>query len=110
MCIRDRTLFREKTSQPIAFPSIDRENYFSFRDDYKKIYNESPSQIGILGYDLIGLIYYLLLKNDFEVNNKLFTEDSRFKGVSGVFEINNQKINHILTFYRVEDGKFKKIF
>ena len=106
----DETLFREKTSQPIAFPSINRENYFSFRDDYKKIYNESPSQIGILGYDLIGLIYYLLLKNDFEVNNKLFTEDSRFKGVSGVFEINNQKINHILTFYRVEDGKFKKIF
>ena len=106
----DETLFREKTSQPIAFPSIDRENYFSFRDDYKKIYNESPSQIGILGYDLIGLIYYLLLKNDFEVNNKLFTEDNRFKGVSGVFEINNQKINHILTFYRVEDGKFKKIF
>ncbi len=106
----DETLFREKTSQPIAFPSIDRENYFSFRDDYNKIYNESPSQIGILGYDLIGLIYYLLLKNDFEVNNKLFNEDNRFKGVSGVFEINNQKINHILTFYRVEDGKFKKIF
>ena len=106
----DETLFREKTSQPIAFPSINRENYFSFRDDYKKIYNESPSQIGILGYDLIGSIYYLLLKNDFEVNNKLFTEDNRFKGVSGVFEINNQKINHILTFYRVEDGKFKKIF
>ena len=106
----DETLFREKTSQPIAFPSINRENYFSFRDDYKKIYNESPSQIGILGYDLIGLVYYLLLKNDFEINNKLFTEDNRFKGVSGVFEINNQKINHILTFYRVEDGKFKKIF
>ena len=106
----DETLFREKTSQPIAFPSINRENYFSFRDDYKKIYNESPSQIGILGYDLIGLIYYLLSKNNFEINNKLFTEDNRFKGVSGVFEINNQKINHILTFYRVEDGKFKKIF
>ena len=106
----DETLFREKTSQPIAFPSINRENYFSFRDDYKKIYNESPSQIGILGYDLIGLVYYLLLKNDFEINNKLFTEDNRFKGVSGVFEINNQKINHILKFYRVEDGKFKKIF
>ena len=106
----DEPLFREKTSQPIAFPSINRENYFNFRDDYKKIYNESPSQIGILGYDLIGLIYYLLLKNDFEVNNKLFTENNRFKGVSGVFEINNQKINHILTFYRVEDGEFKKIF
>ena len=34
----DETLFREKTSQPIAFPSINRKNYFSFRDDYRKIY------------------------------------------------------------------------
>ena len=106
----DETLFKEKASQPIAFPSINRENFYNFRDDYKKIYNKHPSQIGILGYDLIGLIYYLLLKNDFEVDNKLFVKDNKFKGVSGVFEINNKKINHILTFYRVEDGKFKKIF
>ena len=103
-------MFKEKASQPIAFPSINRENFYNFRDDYKKIYNKHPSQIGILGYDLIGLIYYLLLKNDFEVDNKLFVKDNKFKGVSGVFEINNKKINHILTFYRVEDGKFKKIF
>ncbi len=106
----DETLFKEETSQPISFPSINRENFQNFRDDYKEIYNEHPSQIGILGYDLIGLIYYLLLKNNFEVDSKLFSKDNKFKGVSGIFEINNKKINHILSFYQVENGKFKKIF
>tara|TARA_S200000501_G_scaffold229874_1_gene215657 strand:- start:57 stop:1163 length:1107 start_codon:yes stop_codon:yes gene_type:complete len=106
----DETLFREKTSQPIAFPSINRENFFDFRDEYKKIYNEYPSQIAILGYDLVGLIYYLLLQNNFVINDKLFTKNNKFKGITGIFEIKNNKINHILTFYKVEDGEFKKIF
>ena len=106
----DETLFREKTSQPIAFPSINRENFFDFRDEYKKIYNEYPSQIAILGYDLVGLIYYLLLQNNFVINDKLFTKNNKFKGITGVFEIKNNKINHILKFYKVEDGEFKKIF
>tara|TARA_B100001057_G_scaffold471214_1_gene533327 strand:- start:1710 stop:2861 length:1152 start_codon:yes stop_codon:yes gene_type:complete len=106
----DETLFREKTSQPIAFPSINRENFFDFRDQYKKIYNEYPSHIAILGYDLVGLIYYLLLQNNFIINDKLFTKNNKFKGITGIFEIKNNKINHILTFYKVEDGEFKKIF
>ena len=50
------------------------------------------------------------LKNNFEVDSKLFSKDNKFKGVSGIFEINNKKINHILSFYQVENGKFKKIF
>ena len=106
----DETLFREKTSQPIAFPSINRESFFDFRDEYKKIYDEYPSHIAILGYDLVGLIYYLLLQNNFIINDKLFTKNNKFKGITGIFEIKNNKINHILTFYKVEDGEFKKIF
>tara|TARA_B100001093_G_scaffold487360_1_gene523567 strand:- start:77 stop:181 length:105 start_codon:yes stop_codon:yes gene_type:complete len=33
-----------------------------------------------------------------------------FKGKIGIFEIKNNEINHILNFYKVENGKFKKIF
>ena len=33
-----------------------------------------------------------------------------FKGKIGIFEIKNNKINHILNFYKVEDKKFIKIF
>ena len=106
----DETLFREKTSQPIWFPSIDIDNYNNFKNDYKDIYNEHPSQIAILGYDLVGLLYYLLLQNDFEFSAKLFKKDNKFKGITGKFEIKNNKINHILAFYEVVDRNFKKNF
>ena len=33
-----------------------------------------------------------------------------FKGKIGIFEIKNNKINHILNFYKVEDKTFKEIF
>ena len=106
----DETLFKERTSQPIGFPSINKVKYDKFREDFKNKYGQYPSQIAILGYDLIGLVYYLLLQNDFQINKKLFSNDNAFKGVSGTFTIKNQKINHILNFYKVEDGEFKKIF
>ena len=33
-----------------------------------------------------------------------------FKGKIGIFDIKNNKINHILNFYKVENGHFIKIF
>ena len=33
-----------------------------------------------------------------------------FKGKIGIFDIKNNKINHILNFYKVENGRFIKIF
>jgi len=106
----DETLFKETTSQPISFPSINKKNYDNFRKDYYKIFNEYPNQLSMLSYDLIGLTYYLLVQNNFEIDNKLFLKKNKFKGISGVFEIKNKKINHILNFYKVEDNKFIEIF
>ncbi len=106
----DETLFKEKTSQPISFPSININKFNKFSKDYSKIFKDSPSQISILSYDLVGLIYYLLLQNNFEIDNKLFYKKNKFKGISGIFEINNNKINHILNFYTVDNDNFKEIF
>ena len=106
----DETLFKETTSQPISFPSINKKKYDDFRKDYNKIFNEYPNQLSMLSYDLVGLIYYLLLQNNFEIDNKLFLKENKFKGVSGVFEIKNKKINHILNFYKVEGDTFIEIF
>ena len=106
----DETLFKETTSQPITFPSINKKNYDNFRKDYYKIFNEYPNQLSMLSYDLVGLTYYLLVQNSFEVDNKLFLKKNKFKGISGVFEIKNKKINHILNFYKVEGDKFIEIF
>jgi len=106
----DESLFKERTSQPISFPSINLSNYKSFNEEYKKLFEIEPSQIAILSYDLIGLIYYSLVQNDFEVNNKLFLKKNKFKGISGIFEINQNNINHTLHFYTVRNSNFIKVF
>ena len=106
----DKSLLKEKNLQPIYFPSINKDNYENFIQSYQSNYNSYPNQISFLSYDLVGLVYYLLYKNDFIFDEKIFFKKNKFKGKIGVFEINQNKITHQLNFYSIEDGKFKKIF
>jgi len=106
----DESLLKETSSQPIYFPSINKENYDYFIKTYHETFNEYPNQLSFLSYDLIGLVYYLIVKNDFVVNKKMFLKKNMFKGKIGIFDIKNNKINHILNFYKVENGSFIKIF
>ena len=106
----DESFLKEKSLQPLYFPSINKENYDEFINNYKQTYNEYPNQLSFLSYDLIGLVYYLLYQNNFKVNEKIFYNKNQFKGKVGIFEINKNRINHVLNFYKVENNKFKKIF
>ena len=106
----DESLLSETSLHPIYFPSINKENYDKFIDEYRNIYNEFPNQISFLSYDLFGLIYYLIYENNFKVDEKIFYKKNKFKGKIGIFEINKNKINHVLNFYKIEEKKFKKIF
>ena len=106
----DKSFLKEKSLQPLYFPSINKENYDEFIDHYNKIYHEYPNQLSFLSYDLMGLVYYLLYKNNFEVDEKIFYKKNQFKGKVGIFEINKNRINHVLNFYKVEEKEFKKIF
>jgi len=106
----DKSIIKEKNLQPIYFPSINKKNYDNFVSEYFKIYSEYPNQISFLSFDLVGLVYFLIYKNDFVINNKIFYKKNKFKGKIGIFEINKNKISHILNFYVAEDSNFKKIF
>ena len=106
----DNSLLKENSLQPIYFPSINKENYDEFIKEYFSIYQKYPNQISFLSYDLVGLIYFLIYQNDFKVDNKIFYKKNKFKGKVGIFEINKNKISHLLNFYAAEDKKFKKIF
>jgi len=106
----DESILNEKNLQPIYFPSINKKNYDNFVSEYFKNYNTYPNQISFLSYDLVGLVYYLIYKNNFIINNKIFYKKNKFKGKIGIFEINKNKISHILNFYVAENNKFKKIF
>jgi len=106
----DESLLSEKSSQPLYFPSANKNNYDDFSSEYFEKYNQYPSQLSFLSYDLVGLVYYLILQNNSLVDNKMFTKKTLFKGKVGIFEIKDNKINHILNFYKVENEKFKKVF
>ena len=106
----DESLLKETSSQPLYFPSANKKNYDKFSAEYFEKYNQYPNQLSFLSYDLVGLVYYLILQNNSIIDKKMFTKKTLFKGKVGIFEIKNNKINHILNFYKVEDEKFKKVF
>ena len=106
----DESLLNETSSQPLYFPSANKNNYDKFSAEYFEKYNQYPNQLSFLSYDLVGLVYYLILQNNSVIDEKIFTKKTLFKGKVGVFEIKNNKINHILNFYKVENEEFKKIF
>ena len=106
----DESLLKETSSQPLYFPSVNKNNYEEFSSEYYEKYNLYPNQLSFLSYDLVGLVYYLILQNDNIVDQTMFAKKTLFKGKVGIFEIQDNKINHILNFYKVEDEKFKKVF
>ena len=106
----DENFLKEESLHPLYFPSINKENYDYFISSYKKVYNENPNQLAFLSYDIVGLVYYLLYQNNFEIDEKIFYKKNQFKGKVGIFEINKNIVNHILNFYKIENKEFKKIF
>ncbi len=106
----DESLLYEKNSQPIYYPSINKQNLDEFNNKFFKKFNYKPNYLSLLSYDLLGLIYFLSLKNETLELSKSFKTQNTFKGKIGVFEIKDNKINHQLNFYEISDGKLKEIF
>tara|TARA_B100000579_G_C22796256_1_gene837290 strand:+ start:381 stop:1535 length:1155 start_codon:yes stop_codon:yes gene_type:complete len=106
----DESLLSDKNSQPIYYPSINKQNLDEFNNKFSKKFNYKPNYLSLLSYDLLGLIYFLSLKNETLELSKSFKTQNTFKGKIGVFKIKDNKINHQLNFYVISDGKLKEIF
>ena len=106
----DESLMNETDIQPIYYPSINKNNFDNFKDKFFNAFNENPTHLSFLSYDLVGLVYYLSLKTNLSNLNKLFKKKNAYKGKIGIFEIKNNKINHRLNFYKIEDKKLIEIF
>ena len=108
----DESLLNEISIQPIYYPSINKKNLEDFKKKFINEFDESPNYLSLLSYDLVGLIYYLSKKNQLSSVDSfsLFKKKNTFKGKIGIFDIENNKINHKLNFYKVEDGKLTEIF
>ena len=106
----ETSMLSEGSIQPIYYPSINKKNLNDFNKKFFKEFNEYPNHLSLLSYDLVGLIYYLSFKNEMTDIERLFKKENSFKGKMGIFDVENNKINHRLNFYKIEEGKFKEIF
>ena len=106
----DESLLNETSIQPIYYPSIDMENLKDFESKFFEKFNDNPNHLSLLSYDLVGLIYYLSLKNELLNLEKLFKKRNSFKGKMGVFDVEDNKIYHRLNFYEINNKKIIKIF
>ena len=106
----DKSLLEEASAQPLYFPSINKNNYEDFSIEYFEKFNKYPNELSFLSFDLVGLVYYLIIQNNSIIDKEIFTKKNFFKGKVGIFEIKDNKINHVLNFYKVENNEFKKIF
>ena len=106
----DNSLLKETSLHPLYFPSINKENYKNFEEEYSEAYQMKPNQLSFLSYDIVGLVYFLIYSNDFILDKKIFYKKNKFKGKIGIFEIDKNVITHQLSFYSVNDKNFTKIF
>ena len=106
----DESLLLEENIQPLYYPSINKQNLETFNKKFVDIYNSKPNHLSLLSYDLLGLIYYLSLKSDFSDISNIFKKENSFKGKIGIFDVKNNKINHRLNFYKIDEGEIKEIF
>ena len=75
----DESLLKETSSQPLYFPSANKDNYDEFSNEYFEKYNQYPNQLSFLSYDLVGLVYYLILQNESVIDKKMFTKKTCLK-------------------------------
>ena len=106
----DQSLLRETNLQPIYFPSVNKKNFQNFNKEYLNKFGENSNQVSFLSYDVVGLVYFLILKNNFLINEDIFLKENKFKGKVGIFEIKNNIITHQLNFYMINNKEIIKIF
>ena len=106
----DESLLNETDIQPLYYPSINKENFDNYKIKYFNAFNEDPTHLSLLSYDLVGLVYYLTINSNLKNLNKIFKKKNSFKGKIGIFDIKDNKINHRLNFYKIENQELIEIF
>ena len=105
----DKSIFLENSIENLYYPSVDIENFQKYKKKYSKIYGLQPTEITILTYDALGLIYYIWNKKNYKITSiKDFMIKDSIKGKIGTFSIKDGKLIQNLNMYKVSDKKFIK--
>ncbi len=105
----DKSIFLENSIENLYYPSVDISNFQKYKKKYSKIYGLQPTEITILTYDALGLIYYIWNKKNYKITSmKDFIIKDNIKGKIGTFSIKDGKLIQKLNIYKVSDKKFIK--
>ena len=104
----DESIFYENTVKSLYYPSVNYKEFKKYKNSYLKKYKNSPSEITILAYDAIGLIYYIWKKNGKINSINDFTFKGKIKGKIGTFSFDNKQITQDLQIYKAEKNRFTK--
>tara|TARA_B110001450_G_C17616287_1_gene479387 strand:+ start:51 stop:1205 length:1155 start_codon:yes stop_codon:yes gene_type:complete len=104
----DESIFYENTIKNLYYPSVNYKEFKKYNKNYFKKFSSYPSEISILIYDALGLIYYAWKKNNKIDSINDFSFKNKIKGKIGTFSLNNRKVIQELNIYKVEDKKFIK--
>tara|TARA_B100001057_G_scaffold498286_1_gene604823 strand:+ start:1300 stop:2454 length:1155 start_codon:yes stop_codon:yes gene_type:complete len=105
----DKSIFLENSIKTIYYPSVNFKNFQNYKKDYLKLFGTQPSEITILTYDALGLIYYVWYKGENRINSvKDFLIKDNIKGKIGTFSFVNGQLFQKLNIYKVSEKKFIK--
>jgi ABC-type branched-subunit amino acid transport system substrate-binding protein len=104
----DESIFYENTVKSLYYPSINFSEFKKYKENYFKIFKNFPSEMTILAYDAIGLIYYVWKKKGKINSVNDFSFKGKIKGKIGTFSFDNKKIIQDLNIYKAENNKFTK--
>ncbi len=104
----DESIFYENTVKSLYYPSVNYKEFKKYKDNYFKTFNNFPSEMTILAYDALGLIYYVWKKNGNINSINDFSFKGKIKGKIGTFSFNSKRIIQDLSIYKVENNKFIK--
>ena len=104
----DQSIFFENTVKNLYFPSVDLKQFEKYNKLYFKTFEVEPSEITILAYDALGLIYYIWNKNNGinSINNFFIKEE--IKGKIGTFQFKNNRVSQKLKIYKTSGNQFKE--
>ena len=104
----DESIFYENSIKNLFYPSINYKEFKKFNSKYFKKFKSYPSEITILTYDALGLIYYAWKKNGDISSTSDFLFKEKIKGKIGTFSFKDKKITQDLEIYKTSKNKFIK--
>ena len=105
----DKSIFLENSIKELYYPSVNLKNFDNYKEKFSKTYGAQPSEITILTYDALGLIYYIWNKNKYKINStKDFLIKDKIRGKIGVFSFLNGEFIQELEMYKASNKKFVK--